>query len=502
MLHLVKDCLKDTDTKHPSAQQIWCLSALKEASQYVQSLEVRGREERGRRRKGGREGKLQERDEFIKQLREENKAREREVENIRGKVRVKEGEIETLRSVIRESESDTRVTNEEIEHLRRVLQDKDQTIYQLQFSPSSYACLVSGPVLQSATTNHPTHVVVKLGDSSGRRCSLKQNVTAELVMQSSSQVSPTDHSQQSSAAVAMISPSRYEVSYTAVRQGLYKLHILVNGSKINDSPFTITAYPDPTQIISPVRIMKGLNKPYDITFNSHGEMIVSENRVDQVSVFDVGGRMVRMFGFKGDRPEQMISPAGIAVDDMDNVYVSSDHKLQKFTSRGELIKCIGRNGSKKGEFDDPRGVTIHSNQVHVCDLDNHRIQVFDLDLNLIGSIRSCGSGRGEFVSPFDIAFDTDGNKYVVENGSNRVQVMDSSGRFIRMFSQEGEDKLRHPTALHIADKYVYVSDWSSYRIAVYETSGQYVTSFGEFGAHYYITYCVSGFIYVCDCHNN
>ena len=82
MLHLVKDCLKDTDTERPSAQQIWCLSALKEASQYVQSLEVRGREERGRRRKGGREGELQERDELIKQLREENKAREREVENI------------------------------------------------------------------------------------------------------------------------------------------------------------------------------------------------------------------------------------------------------------------------------------------------------------------------------------------------------------------------------------------------------------------------------------
>ena len=81
---------------------------------------------------------------------------------------MKEGEIETLRSVIRESESDTRVTNEEIEHLRRVLQDKDQTIYQLQFSPSSYACLVSGPGLQSATANIPTHVVVKLGDSSGR----------------------------------------------------------------------------------------------------------------------------------------------------------------------------------------------------------------------------------------------------------------------------------------------------------------------------------------------
>ena len=238
-------------------------------------------------------------------------------------------------------------------------------------------------------------------------------------------------------------------------------------------------------------------------------MIVSECSGHQVSVFDVEGRRIRTFGSRGDRPEQMKSPACIAVDDMDNIYVSSEHKLQKFTSSGELIKCIGRSGRKEGEFNDPRGVTIHSNQVYVCDTDNHRIQVFDLDLNFIGSIGSRGSGRGEFDLPCDVSFNTTGNMYVVEHGNNRVQVMDSSGQFLRMFVQEGEGKLSLPTALHIADKYVYVSDCSNNRIAVYETSGQYVTSFGrrgegegEFRLPYCITSCVSGCIYVCDRFNN
>ena len=225
-------------------------------------------------------------------------------------------------------------------------------------------------------------------------------------------------------------------------------------------------------------------------------------------MFDVGGRKIWTFGSRGDRPEQ-IYPAGIAVDDTDNIYVSIEHKLQKFTSSGELIKCIGRKGSKEAEFYDPCGVTIHSNQVYVCDGDNHRIQVFDLDLNYIRSIDSRCRGRGEFSFPFDVAFDTAGKMYVVEWGNDRVQVMDSSGQFIRMFGQEGEGKLRRPTALHIADKYVYVSDWSNDRIAVYETSGQYVTSFGrrgegegEFFGPYCITSCVSGCIYVCDRYNN
>ena len=57
MLRLAKDCLKDTDTERPLAQQI-CrrLSALKEAPQYAQSLEEReGEREGGERvREGGR----------------------------------------------------------------------------------------------------------------------------------------------------------------------------------------------------------------------------------------------------------------------------------------------------------------------------------------------------------------------------------------------------------------------------------------------------------------
>ena len=598
MLHLTKDCLKDTDTERPSGQQI-CrrLSALKKDPQYAQSLEGRGGEREGGERvaeggreRGEREGEGQEMEELIQQLREENQSREREVRekerevgnlrgevqekeeenetlrgvvqekerevrekerevreeerevgnlrgevqekegenetlrgvvqekerevgNIRRDVRVKDGEIENLRHVVREREREVRVKSEENQHLLGLIQDKDQTIHQLQETQqitSSYTCLVSGPGLQSATANHPTHVVVELSDSSGRPCSLKQNVTAELIVQStSSRTTSSRHAQQPTSSVAVTSPSRYEVSYTAVIRGPHKLHVRVNGNEINGSPFNVTMYPDPTQLGSPVRVVKQLNSPYGIAFNSRGEMIVSERDVNHVTVFDVRGRRIRSFKSRGNRPEQMISPSGIAVADTDNIYLSSQHKLQKFTRNGELIKCIGRRGSKEAEFSLPLGVTIHSNQIYVCDKNNHRIQVFDLDLNFIGSIGSRGSGRGEFGGPHDVAFDTAGNMYVVEWGNDRVQVMDSSGQFIRMFGQKREGKLSGPTALHIADKYVYVSDGCNDCIAVYETSGQYVTSFGrhgegkgEFKSPYCITSCVSGCIYVCDHFNN
>ena len=228
-----------------------------------------------------------------------------------------------------------------------------------------------------------------------------------------------------------------------------------------------------------------------------------------MSIFDIRGQKIRTFGSRGDSPDQMIFPAGIAIDDTDNIYVSSDHKLQKFTSSGELIKRVGQEGRKEGAFNDPRGVTLYDNKVYVCDCSNHRIQVFDLDLNFVRSIGSHGNGRGEFNAPLDVKFDTAGNMYIAEYNNKRVQVMDNSGHFIRSFGQEGEGKLRGPSGLHISDKYVYVSDFSGDCIVVYETSGQFVTSFGRYGQKegefhypYCITSCADGFIHVCDSWND
>ena len=369
---------------------------------------------------------------------------------------------------------------------------------------ASYTCQVSGPGLKSATVNHPTHVLVELRDSSGRPCSQRQKVTAELIfVPQETDIRRTRISRTTNLVIDVVSPSQYKVSYTAVSRSQRELHVQINDKEINGSPFTINMYPDPTRLGCPVRVVIGLDKPYGIAYNSRGEMIVSEYGGNRVSIFDNKKQKVRTFGSHGDKPYQMICPKGIAVDDMGNIYVSSQHKLQKFTSSGELIKCVGGEGGKEGEFDDPRGVTLYDNQVYVCDRNNHRIQVFDLDLNFVRSIGS--HGTREFNAPLDIKIDTSGNTYVADFCG--VQVLDSSGHFIRAFGIEREQKQRAFSALHIADTYVYISDIQDRSIRVYETSGQFINSFGsdEEGKSlnpYCITSYVDGFIHVCDYSND
>ena len=65
-----------------------------------------------------------------------------------------------------------------------------------------------------------------------------------------------------------------------------------------------------------------------------------------------------------------------------------------------------------------------------------------------------------------------------------------------------------PTGLHIADKYVYVSDNNHHPIVVYETLGQFVTisSHGKervkFNQPFDVKFDTAGNMYVADLSNN
>jgi len=298
------------------------------------------------------------------------------------------------------------------------------------------------------------------------------------------------------------------VSYTPQLRGSYALHISLNGTDIQGSPFGVVVYPDPTQLSKPVTVIEGVQCPLGVAFNSHGEMYVVEWSDDQVAVFDSSGKRISSIGSEGDGPGQFQHPRYIAIDSNDNIFVTSEHKLQKFNRNGEFIKSVGsgRQGGKPGKFTLPKGVKVHKNHVYVCDYYNNRIQVFDLELRFIASIGTKGSGQGQYDGPNDLAFDSQGNIYVSEYGNNRVQVLDPNGRYLRQFgSKSWLRKLKEPEGIHIAHNCVYVSDNGNHCIAVFQLSGEFLTSFGkegegrgEFSRPKGIVFDCNGFFYVCD----
>jgi hypothetical protein len=98
--------------------------------------------------------------------------------------------------------------------------------------------------------------------------------------------------------------------------------------------------------------------------------------------------------------------SGIAIDSMDNVYVSEEgnHRVQQFASDGTWLLKWGTQGSAPGQFDHPLGLAIdYADNVYVADFRNNRIQKFTTTGIFLSQFGSAGGSIGNFAGPWAIA---------------------------------------------------------------------------------------------------
>ena len=271
----------------------------------------------------------------------------------------------------------------------------------------------------------------------------------------------------------------------------------------------------PTQLGTPVRVIEGV-KPYSIAVGDKGELFVTEHWNHRYAVLDAQGQRLLTMGARGRPPFGNERSNGIATDDQGNVYVASHaHNVQKFNRHGEVIKSVGNKGRNIGEFDHPRGVRYHNDQVYVCDCGNGRVQVFDSDLNFVRAFGTHGDAPGQFKYPRDIDFDAQGNIYVLDEDKHNkhyaVMVFSEDGHHLRHFDKKGwgEGGLGKSTGLCVSGEHVYVTEYSNSCVSVFYTSGEFVRSFGRKGSGRGelkhprgIAVDQDGFVFVCEEGNN
>ena len=72
-------------------------------------------------------------------------------------------------------------------------------------------------------------------------------------------------------------------------------------------------------------------------------------------------RPVLSFGQRGSSAGMLQLPWGVAVNERDEIVVTElgNSRVQVFSSDGTYLRSFGRKGNKQGEFNYPRGITIH-----------------------------------------------------------------------------------------------------------------------------------------------
>ncbi|MFH1279518.1 MAG: FlgD immunoglobulin-like domain containing protein [Candidatus Eisenbacteria bacterium] len=132
---------------------------------------------------------------------------------------------------------------------------------------------------------------------------------------------------------------------------------------------------------------------------------------------------------------------------------SGEHSIIYNTSDISLA-VYGKRGSGPGEFLSPFGVAANpEGDLYVSDTGNDRIVHLRNRGGELRELWTLGSARGDsvpFDSPRGLALATSGDLYVADTGNHRIVVLDRAGRLVRVIG--GGDLLRAPEAIALLDR--------------------------------------------------
>lgn len=170
-------------------------------------------------------------------------------------------------------------------------------------------------------------------------------------------------------------------------------------------------------------------RPHGITIT--GDVVYAADDSDHtVRKFTLDGKLLMTMGtlnvpsdtgYRSDQPASLTTiersagpfnrPTRLSVAPNGDLYVADGYgnaRIHQFTAEGQLIRSWGAPGSGPSQFNLPHSVWVHTDgRVFVCDRENDRIQIFDLEGRHLDTWTNV-------TRPGDLYIDADENVYIGE----------------------------------------------------------------------------------------
>lgn len=252
------------------------------------------------------------------------------------------------------------------------------------------------------------------------------------------------------AAVA-VNPPRVYVADT----GLGVVHIL--NLETREYAVARGSEDDPLQI------------PIDLVVQPDKSIVVIDRGRACFDILDAAGTHQRT-----SRCETLAAPvSAVAPTSTANAFVVdvATHAIYELSDWSSVVSQVGARGSDPGQFNYPSGIAWHSDVGFVvADAMNFRVQVLAPTGSPVAFGRK-GNAAGDFSRPRDVAVDSDGHIYVLDNQFENVQIFDAAGRLLLAFGGGGDrpGQLSLPSGITIDDQdRIWIADSGNRRVQVFQ----------------------------------
>jgi len=218
----------------------------------------------------------------------------------------------------------------------------------------------------------------------------------------------------------------------------------------------------------------------DVT--NRGKVIIGDDFQDEISIYNKNGELLNRFNMlPGFDVEALVYHKK-----KDLLFVFDQYQMLKVTLDGTFIQIysLDHPDFPLGRLDVPDGAAVNSKgKIYAADASTGTPQIlkYSPSGNLLKIIGSQGTKKGQFLRAKDVSIDPKNRVYVLDDLRHNVQVFSESGKYKWKWGQEGTGlkNLQTPTAIAVdVNSIVHICDAASSSVKVFSKKGNFKYSFG------------------------
>ncbi len=214
------------------------------------------------------------------------------------------------------------------------------------------------------------------------------------------------------------------------------------------------------------------------------------------------------FGGTGSTPGLFKNPSAVDITQDGRIVICDrdNHRLQLFDLNGNFIKDIGGFGGTIDQFDQPRDIYARSAlNIFVADYNNRRVQRYDKDFNFINSfISNPGDDeRFQFREVSSVVYSPRGDMFILDHGEKKVIKFNPDNKAEVAFAnyESGAGELALPIQLDLtSDHRLLISDAANKAVFIYDYYGNFIQKieYPQFKSPSGLAVDQEDRIYICD----